>query len=528
MAEGVKLDLGCGKNKKAGFIGVDNISFDGVDVVHDLRTQWPWEKESVEEVHCSHFLEHLTNAERVHFWNELYRVMKPGAKAQIIVPHWSSGRAYGDPTHCFADDTEILTEVGWKLLQNVSVGERVHSLNLETEQSSLEAVIDVRHLSYVGNLLHFKTDVMDMLVTPNHDMIWRSKDGNASYYRTKGVAAPRPRLRKSSAETFLGMGSHHPRRGTASFTWHDTIPKTFRFSDDEVSRGRLLRGDLPVEDFCELLGWFVSEGNVDLYGGHYRIDISQKRSANPEKYKRIAALCRRLGFVPQCKPDGVTINSKPLALYFKKLGLSGNKYIPKEVKDLGRPAIRRLLESAILGDGTQNGAGYTYATTSRQLADDIQEIAIKVGYRTCVGIENRIGLLNVVNGRTVTNRKNMHLVYLSEQRDLWYPIPKPTNYVGKIACVTIERNNTIFVRRNGRSLWSGNCWPPVVEFSFYYLDKGWREVNAPHCGLECDFQATWGYSVHPSWQVRSQESQMFALGHYREVAQDLICTVTKR
>lgn len=70
--------------------------------------------------------------------------------------------------------------------------------------------------------------------------------------------------------------------------------------------------------------------------------------------------------------------------------------------------------------------------------------------------------------------------------------------------------------------------PPVVEFSFYYLDKGWREVNAPHCGLTCDFLATWGYSIHPTWQAKHQEAQMFALNHYREVAQDLICTITKR
>lgn len=113
----MKLDLGCGKNKREGFIGVDTMAFDGVDIVlnlaekmqiansfdpllpHTVWKPWPWEKESVEEVHCSHFLEHLTNAERVHFYNELYRVMKTGAKCQLIVPHWSSGRAYGDPTH---------------------------------------------------------------------------------------------------------------------------------------------------------------------------------------------------------------------------------------------------------------------------------------------------------------------------------------------------------------------------------------------------------------------------------------------
>jgi len=95
----LRLDLGAGKNKKPGFIGVDVRQFEGVDLVHDLRNPWPWSADSVDEVHASHFLEHLTGAERVHFFNELYRVLKPGAKALIIVPHWSSERAYGDPTH---------------------------------------------------------------------------------------------------------------------------------------------------------------------------------------------------------------------------------------------------------------------------------------------------------------------------------------------------------------------------------------------------------------------------------------------
>ena len=95
----MKLDLGAGKNKRDGFIGVDCRAFDGVDQVVDLRQPWPWENESVEEVHSSHFVEHLTASERIHFVNELYRVLKNGAKATVIVPHWNSNRAYGDLTH---------------------------------------------------------------------------------------------------------------------------------------------------------------------------------------------------------------------------------------------------------------------------------------------------------------------------------------------------------------------------------------------------------------------------------------------
>lgn len=71
-------------------------------------------------------------------------------------------------------------------------------------------------------------------------------------------------------------------------------------------------------------------------------------------------------------------------------------------------------------------------------------------------------------------------------------------------------------------------WPPVVEFSWYYLDKPWREVNAPHSDLTCDFLATWGYAVATDWQTRNQEAQAFGVNHYREVAQDMITTLTKK
>lgn len=97
----IKLDIGCGPNKKPDFKGCDSIAFPGVDFVFDLRQKWPFEDASVSEAHSSHCLEHFESMERVHFLNELYRVLVPGGKCLIVVPNWSSGRAYGDPTHKF-------------------------------------------------------------------------------------------------------------------------------------------------------------------------------------------------------------------------------------------------------------------------------------------------------------------------------------------------------------------------------------------------------------------------------------------
>lgn len=105
----LRLNLGSGAVRREGFLSVDMLKLPNVDVVHDLRMMpWPFEDESVIEVWCSHFLEHLTGQERLAFFNELWRIMPWGARATIITPYWESARAYGDLTHKWPPVTEML------------------------------------------------------------------------------------------------------------------------------------------------------------------------------------------------------------------------------------------------------------------------------------------------------------------------------------------------------------------------------------------------------------------------------------
>lgn len=92
----MKLDIACGTNKKRGFVGVD--IWKGADIVFDLeKYPWPFDDNSVDEVYCSHYIEHVPDL--VAFANELHRIMKCGAKAEITAPYYSSIRAWQDPTH---------------------------------------------------------------------------------------------------------------------------------------------------------------------------------------------------------------------------------------------------------------------------------------------------------------------------------------------------------------------------------------------------------------------------------------------
>lgn len=94
------LDLGCGDSKREGYKGVDKFKTPSVDYVHDLcEFPWPFEDGSVEDIHCSHFFEHIPNHLRGKFMDEVYRILVWDGKARFIVPYWSSMRSIQDFTH---------------------------------------------------------------------------------------------------------------------------------------------------------------------------------------------------------------------------------------------------------------------------------------------------------------------------------------------------------------------------------------------------------------------------------------------
>ena len=92
------LDLGCGKKRRAGALGVDFNAKTGADVIHDLNVfPYPLESEAFDEIYIDNVLEHLDNVIRV--MEEVYRLCRVGGAVVIIVPYFRSVWAAIDPTH---------------------------------------------------------------------------------------------------------------------------------------------------------------------------------------------------------------------------------------------------------------------------------------------------------------------------------------------------------------------------------------------------------------------------------------------
>ena len=120
------LDIGCGtvmdKQIKSypayHWIGLDNGSFGncypvGQFVRHELHNPLPFDDAAIDFIWCHHVLEHLPpEVPRandpaypgprdyvVYVLNEMWRVLKEGAEAHIIVPWIGHTNAYRHPTH---------------------------------------------------------------------------------------------------------------------------------------------------------------------------------------------------------------------------------------------------------------------------------------------------------------------------------------------------------------------------------------------------------------------------------------------
>lgn len=94
----VKLNIGCGPNRKEGWVNVDILDF-AADLQLDLREPWPFPDNSVSYIYSEHVLEHFEpRVEVPHFLAEARRVFEPGAVFDVAVPDTEPPlKAYGNP-----------------------------------------------------------------------------------------------------------------------------------------------------------------------------------------------------------------------------------------------------------------------------------------------------------------------------------------------------------------------------------------------------------------------------------------------
>ena len=96
-----RLNVGCGRNIKEGWLNLDSASLPGIDLVCDLENvrakPIALPDGSVDQFLISHVIEHIHDS--LGLMQELWPLATPGAIAVIRVPHGGSDDAWEDPTH---------------------------------------------------------------------------------------------------------------------------------------------------------------------------------------------------------------------------------------------------------------------------------------------------------------------------------------------------------------------------------------------------------------------------------------------
>jgi len=127
----MKLNLGCGIDKKKGYLNIDSSKSIKPDKVWDLeKTPLPFKDNSVEEIIAEHVFEHIRNF--VPLMHDLRRICKKGALIRIKTPFYSAWGQYNDPTH-----VRFFTPFTFNYFKK---GEYSHEVNCKEDLFKIEKV----------------------------------------------------------------------------------------------------------------------------------------------------------------------------------------------------------------------------------------------------------------------------------------------------------------------------------------------------------------------------------------------------
>lgn len=371
-----------------------------------------------------------------------------------------------DEYACHDAETECLTRKGWVAWPSITQDDELATWSEERGQLEYQHPTELHSYDYSGALHHWSGRSIDAMVTPNHRMWMYGK-----VYKRPAYPAPFWHFEDSAHARERLWATQRFWRDAAPYTGQQElvhIPGVSRITKrKENSRG----GGRPpangiddpltfkARDFARFLGYVVSEGHMGAAGvhlsqkeGRFADDIRTAVSIFPASWRREKTSEGPFGFYTKW-----SILHLGLAEWFRQHVHHGaaHKRLPQEVFEWEREAQYELFMGLMNGDGcwNKNGQSVGYATISKGLADDVQRLAVLLGYSSLLRGGNGKGYY--VNIRFKRDRRQVFGAgtVCDEQP-----------YNGKVYCATVP-NGLLVTRRNGSVLVSGNS-KHVKQFFF--------------------------------------------------------------
>jgi thymidylate synthase (FAD) len=351
---------------------------------------------------------------------------------------------------CYDDATEVLTDSGWRRWPEVNGSEQFATrspLGTLEYQPALRLV----RKEFKGHMIGFRGMSIDLLVTPDHRVL------------TSGMTTLEGRRNAmfsfSPAHAVLWKAHRH----LATASWAGPEPEILTFG----------RFNLPARSLLRLVGFFIGDGHFGSRLGDNHITF------NLRKEREIAYL-EDLGVetgleVKLWKHGSRAISVPPdLRPLFRSCYRDREKVVPREFLELGPHSLGALYEGLLESDGSRQvrpgkADKETYATTSRALADQVQELALKMGRNASVRPhdakpgDGHYG--NKPRWRvTIYSGRNSRPALCRTRADADNQMGVES-YDGSIHCVEVP-NGTLYVRRSGYPVFCGNT--PFEHNAFRY------------------------------------------------------------
>jgi len=334
---------------------------------------------------------------------------------------------------CVSEDTEILTEYGWKRYHEVKEGLKVLTLNLQTGKLEYQPINKVFIYEWDGEAYNIKTRNIDMVVSPKHRIL---------------VLEP----------------FHYKKKWRYAFYTPEELPNTsFKIPVAGLYDGTFAQFN---DELIKLLAWIITEGHLKHPKDQIRPFLVINQSAkHPDYLDEIHESIKALGYhywVTKVFEGNfwqydfyisVDGSDEILQMLDSKI-----HEIPPWMLNLKHSQLVLLRETLLKGDGhfreyitrksrRFNKSGATFTTVSRINADRFQELCIKTGKRAIIKMIEEGGRIK-------------YDVYVAERDVAWIKDKakvKRIHYKGIMWCVQTS-NGTFVARRNGRPFITGNSF----------------------------------------------------------------------
>ena len=351
---------------------------------------------------------------------------------------------------CFPiEDTEFLTNEGFKLLDDIRGDELVATFNKETGEMEYSKILSKIRYYYQGEMHQYKAQNCDLLMTPNHNLLV----GSSWYGREKYDLIP--------SEKYI-----------EKYKFRDWIPTSCeKWSGYNNPTITVCGREFDTISFCKFMAWWLSDGHISFKRKRNRggststqLCVSQTEKGHMDKVVSVfkTTFPEKNIYV---RGNGVSILLKEseddLSKWFLNFGKAQDKFIPKEILNMDRKYLNYFLEEYLFGDGCISDGRKRFYTSSPRLADDLCEVVLKCGYRPHLGIRDTRGSVTYKKDGSRIETKFIRYVISANIKTKIKNLPlkfkKISNFNGLVGCLEVEINSTLYVRRNRVSSWVGNC-----------------------------------------------------------------------